>query len=100
MVRRTLPGYSFTIGNAPRMRHAALRAAPPGDSPPQEGDMTSKRNTVNDRIDRMATSAKRTAAKASAAKERAATAATKQVHEAGKRLRDAGEKIMKQADGR
>jgi hypothetical protein len=62
--------------------------------------MTSKRNTVNDRIDRMATSAKRTAAKASAAKQRAATAATKQVHETGKQLRDAGEKIMKQADGR
>jgi hypothetical protein len=96
MVRRTSPGYSFTTGDAPRMR----QAAPPGGLPFPEGDMTSKRNTVNDRIDRMATKAKRTAAKVGAAKDRAATAATKQVHEAGKQLKDAGEKLMKKADGR
>lgn len=62
--------------------------------------MTSKRNTIDDRIDKMAESAKRTAAKVSAAKERAAVAATKQMHDAGQHLKDAGDKIMKKADKR
>jgi hypothetical protein len=62
--------------------------------------MTSKRNTINDRIDKMAATAKRTAAKVAAAKERATAATTKQMHEAGQQLKDAGEKIMKKADGR
>ncbi len=62
--------------------------------------MTSKRNTVNDRIDKMADTAKRTAAKVSAAKERAAATTKQQMHAAGQQLKDAGEKIMKQADKR
>lgn len=62
--------------------------------------MTSKRNTINDRIDKMAETAKRTAAKVADAKDRATKAGAKQVHDAGQHLKDAGEKIMKEVDKR
>lgn len=62
--------------------------------------MTSKRNTINDRIDKMADSAKRTAAKVAAAKERTAAATAQGMHDAGQQLKDVGEKLMKRADDR
>ncbi|MGA9835712.1 MAG: hypothetical protein WBQ26_00150 [Gemmatimonadaceae bacterium] len=62
--------------------------------------MSSKRRAINDGIDSMAEAANRTAAKISDAKDRAADAASEHAYAAGKRLKRAGEMVMKKAAGR
>ena len=62
--------------------------------------MTSKREKMNDRIDKLAKSAKRTSEKVADASEHAADVMSKRAHDVGQGLKDAGEKIMKKADRR
>jgi len=64
--------------------------------------MTSNKAIVNQKIDKMAKTAKTAAEKvindAAEVASRAAGKAGKHVHDAGKTVKDAGEKIMKLAD--
>lgn len=66
--------------------------------------MSSHKETIDHKIDAIADTAKHTAGKAidtvADASHRAAEKAAKHAHEVGKQIKDAGEKIMKKADGR
>ncbi|MHB1862461.1 MAG: hypothetical protein ACYCVL_05765 [Gemmatimonadaceae bacterium] len=66
--------------------------------------MSTHNEAIHDKIDGVADSAKHTAEKAidgvAGVTHRAAEKTAEHAHDAGKHLKDAGEKIMKKADGK